>query len=83
MKETYKKFEEELLSSCVPFWLKNGVDTEYGGIINCLDREGKIYSEDKSVWMQGRCGWMFSYIYNNIEYIHCSKSPKNSLISRI
>lgn len=40
MKETYKKFEEELLSSCVPFWLKNGVDTEYGGIINCLDREG-------------------------------------------
>ena len=78
MKETYKKFEEELLSSCVPFWLKNGVDTKYGGIINCLDREGKIYSEDKSVWMQGRCGWMFSYIYNNIEkkqeYLDFAKS---------
>lgn len=78
MKETYKKFEEELLGSCVPFWLKNGVDTEYGGIINCLDREGKIHSEDKSVWMQGRCGWMFSYIYNNIEkkqqYLDFAKS---------
>ena len=64
----YKKlFTDELLNSCVPFWLNNAVDEENGGIINCLDREGKIYSDDKSVWMQGRCGWTFSYLYNNIE----------------
>jgi N-acylglucosamine 2-epimerase len=54
------------------------VDREHGGIINCLDREGKVYSEDKSVWMQGRAGWMFSYIYNNIEkneeYLKLAKS---------
>ena len=60
-------FTDELLNSCVPFWQDHAVDTEFGGIINCLDREGKVYSNDKSVWMQGRCGWMFSYIYNNIK----------------
>ena len=71
MKQTYLKFKSELLDSCVPFWLENADDKEYGGIINCLDRKGEIYSDDKSVWMQGRAGWMFSYIYNNIE-----KNPK-------
>ena len=78
MKEVYKKFRDELLNSCVPFWLKNGVDKEYGGLLNCLDRKGKVYSDDKSVWMQGRCGWMFSYIYNHIEqnpeYLMLAKS---------
>ena len=38
------------------FWLKNGMDAEHGGIYTCLDRKGRIYSTDKSVWMQGRCG---------------------------
>ena len=67
MESMYNKFKSELLDSCVPFWLEHGVDAEYGGILNCLDRTGQVYSEDKSVWMQGRAGWMFSYIYNNIE----------------
>ncbi len=71
MNKIYDKFRKELLESCVPFWLNNAVDTEFGGILNCVDRIGKVYSEDKSVWMQGRCGWMFSYIYNNID-----KNPK-------
>ncbi len=78
MKNTYEKFKSELLDSCIPFWLNNSIDTEYGGILNCLDRYGKVYSEDKSVWMQGRCGYMFSYIYNNIDknakYLEFAKS---------
>ena len=78
MKNVYEKFKSELLDSCVPFWLNYAVDKEYGGILNCLDRTGKVYSEDKSVWMQGRCGWMFSYIYNNVEkkqeYLDLAKS---------
>ena len=78
MKETAKLFKTELLDSCASFWLKYGVDKEYGGLINCLDREGKIYSDDKSVWMQGRAGWMFSYLYNHIEknpeYLRLAKS---------
>ena len=67
LQEYHTLFREELLDSCVPFWLTHGVDQEYGGILNCLDREGNVYSEDKSVWMQGRAGWMFSYLYKHIE----------------
>lgn len=78
MQKVYEKFKDELLNSCVPFWLNNAVDNEFGGLINCLDRTGKVYSEDKSVWMQGRCAWTFSYIYNHIdkkeEYLTLAKS---------
>ncbi len=64
--EYYRLFKEELLEYCVPFWLNNAQDKKNGGIINCLDRKGEVYSTDKSVWMQGRCGWMFSYLYNKV-----------------
>jgi len=67
MRNVYDKLKSELLDSCVPFWLDHGVDKEYGGVLTCLDRTGQIYSQDKSVWMQGRAGWTFSYIYNHIE----------------
>ena len=50
------------LDRCINFWLTNGWDRENGGVYTCLDRWGKIYSTDKSVWMQGRCAWTFSYL---------------------
>ncbi len=78
MKKYFEKFEKELSSSCIPFWLSHGRDEIYGGVINCLDRTGAVYSEDKSVWMQGRAAWMFSYLYNNMEkreeYLSFAKS---------
>lgn len=48
------------LDECVRFWLQYGMDWENGGVYTCLDRTGKVYSTDKSVWMQGRCAWTFS-----------------------
>jgi len=50
------------LDNCIDFWLKNGFDGTYGGVYTCLDRGGKKYLTDKSVWMQGRCAWTFSYL---------------------
>ena len=50
------------LEACANFWLKNGWDKENGGVYTCLDRWGNVYSTDKSVWMQGRCAWTFSYL---------------------
>ena len=50
------------LDASVNFWLKHGMDKVNGGVYTCLDRKGEIYSTDKSVWMQGRCGWIFSYL---------------------
>ena len=77
-KEYYDLFKDELDKYCAPFWLKNGYDKEFGGVLNCLDREGKVFSTDKSVWMQGRCGWMYSHLSNlfgeNKEYLDFAKS---------
>ena len=52
----------EELERCIGFWLNNGMDPVNGGVYTCLDREGKVFSTDKSVWMQGRCGWIFSWL---------------------
>lgn len=74
----YAKFRNELFDSCIPFWLKNAKDDTYGGIANCVDRFGKLYSSDKSVWMQGRTAWTYSYICNSFgskqEYLDFAKS---------
>ena len=50
------------LDRCVAFWLDNGMDPVHGGVYTCLDRAGKVYSTDKCVWMQGRCGWTFALL---------------------
>ena len=50
------------LERCIEFWLEHGIDKEYGGVLTCLDRKGNVFSGDKSVWMQGRCGWIFAYL---------------------
>ena len=66
------------LDSCADFWLKNGMDSVHGGVYTCLDREGKIFSTDKSVWMQGRCGWIYAWLCKvygvKEEWLNASKS---------
>ena len=60
------------------FWLDHGMDKEHGGVYTCLDRKGEIYSTDKSVWMQGRCGWIFAFLCHNYgvkeEWLEASRS---------
>lgn len=59
----HKQVKKEL-TDCADFWLKNGWDKTNGGVYTCLDTQGQVYSTDKSVWMQGRCGWTFSHLCN-------------------
>lgn len=58
----YRSWIRADLERSVQFWLEKGMDKVNGGIYTCIDTEGNIYNTDKSVWMQGRCGWMFSYL---------------------
>lgn len=60
-------YRSGLQADVLNFWLKNGLDREFGGILTCLDRQGKVYDTDKSVWFQGRAGWMFAATYNTCE----------------
>ena len=60
-------YRDTLLQDVMPFWLRHGMDREHGGIITSLDRDGSILDTDKSVWFQGRSGWMFATLYNTVE----------------
>lgn len=59
-------YKSDLMSNILPIWLSNAIDYENGGIYTCLDREGKIYGTEKSVWFQGRALWVLSKTYNTI-----------------
>ena len=77
LKEIREWAKDELKSS-VDFWLKYGIDRVNGGVYTCIDRFGKVYSTDKSVWMQGRCAWTFAKLCNQYgvkkEWLDASKS---------
>lgn len=53
-------YKAQLLENCLPFWTAHGPDRANGGFSTCLDREGRIYNTDKSVWFQGRALWTYS-----------------------
>ena len=65
IKELHSFYKDTLFSDVIPFWMKSDlIDKEYGGFISSVDREGRSYNDDKSVWFQGRCLWTFSKLCN-------------------
>lgn len=84
IKSLYSFNKNYLLENSLPFWLNHSLDHTYNGYLTCLDREGKAYNTDKSVWFQGRGIWIYSKVYNSIErnqkYIEAAKIGYNFLI---
>ena len=65
IQELQKFYQDTLFNDVLPFWLNSDlIDKEYGGFITSVDRQGKSYNDDKSVWFQGRCLWTFSKLCN-------------------
>jgi N-acylglucosamine 2-epimerase len=60
------RYRDTLLDDVMPFWLRHGMDREHGGIMTCLDCDGSVLDTDKSIWFQGRAGWMFATLYNTV-----------------
>ena len=60
-------YRSTLLNDVIPFWLRHGLDREHGGMLTALDRDGSLIDSDKSVWFQGRAGWMFGSLFNTVE----------------
>lgn len=54
------RYETELTSSVIPFWEKHGIDHEYGGYFDSLDRDGSVWDYDKWMWMQWRKVYMWA-----------------------
>lgn len=60
-------YRDGLLKDVIPFWLKHGVDKEFGGIMTGVDRTGANIDTDKGIWQQGRFAWTLGFLYNNVE----------------
>lgn len=73
-----ERYRTDLVNDILPFWLRHGLDKVNGGVYTCLDREGKLMDGTKSVWFQGRCAFIYSFAYNNVEkkeeYLEMAKS---------
>lgn len=72
------RYLDEFVNNVMPFWMKNGLDRVNGGIYTCLDRDGSLMDTTKSVWFQGRFGFIAAYAYNNVKrdakWLEASKS---------
>lgn len=64
-KETAERYESELLNSIIPFWEQHSIDSEYGGFLTCLERDGTVYDTNKYMWMQWREVYLFAVLYNS------------------
>lgn len=65
--EFLRIYRDGLLDDTLPFWIKHGVDREWGGFITALDRDGSVLDTDKSVWQQGRFTWLLAKLYNTVQ----------------
>ena len=60
-------YRKDLVENIMPFWMQHGLDRCNGGVYTCLDREGNLMDGTKSVWFQGRFGFIAAYAYHHIE----------------
>ena len=60
-------YRKDLTTDILPFWMKYGLDCEHGGVYTCVDRTGRLMDTTKSVWFQGRFGFVAAFAYNHIE----------------
>ncbi len=71
-------YKDDIMNNIMPFWMKYGLDRKHGGVYTCVNRDGNIIDTTKSVWFQGRFGFIAAFAYNNIEknpeWLSASKS---------
>ena len=54
-------YKDDIINNIMPFWMKYGLDREHGGVYTCVNRDGSLIDTTKSVWFQGRFGFIAAY----------------------
>jgi N-acylglucosamine 2-epimerase len=62
-----ESYRTELLDDTVPFWLEHSIDSDHGGYLFCLGREGEVIDTDKPIWIHGRFVWLLSTLYRTVD----------------
>lgn len=55
-----EQYNTDLKGNILPFWMKFGYDRQHGGVYTCVDRDGTLMDTTKSVWFQGRFGYIMA-----------------------
>lgn len=55
-----QQYRDDLKENILPFWMKYGYDRKHGGVYTCVDRDGTLMDTTKSVWFQGRFGYIMA-----------------------
>lgn len=61
------RYRDGLLDDTLPFWIDHGFDREHGGLFTSLGRGGELLDTDKSIWFQGRFGWLLATLHARVE----------------
>ena len=73
-----QQYRTDLFENILPFWMKYGWDRTRGGVYTCVDRDGTLMDTTKSVWFQGRFGYVMAHAAQlpgaNPEWLEASKS---------
>ncbi len=67
LKSIAERYRKNLVESVIPFWLEHSADSEHGGYLHHLDRDGTVFDDRKMMWLQGRGVWTFSTLYERVE----------------
>lgn len=60
LKSCSSQYRVDLRENILPFWMKYGYDRKHGGVYTCVDRDGTLMDTTKSVWFQGRFGFIMA-----------------------
>jgi N-acylglucosamine 2-epimerase len=67
IEEYIRIYRDGLLNDTLPFWTKHSIDSEHGGFMFCVDRDGSRLDTDKGMWQTCRFTWMLATLYNTVE----------------
>lgn len=82
--DALEPYEAEL-NRVVDFWLSRCLDERHGGYLTQISRRGRVFGEDKNVWVQGRQCWTFAALYNHVEprddWLHAARLGRDFLVN--
>lgn len=67
LKRLRQQYYSSLFDDVVPWWERHSLDRECGGYYSLLERDGRVWANDKYMWMTGREIWTFSHLYNQYQ----------------
>ncbi|GAA4411413.1 AGE family epimerase/isomerase [Nibrella viscosa] len=60
-------YQEMLLGTIVPFWLRHSADRTCGGFYNVLTDAGEVVDADKAITVQAQQAWAFATLYKQVD----------------